>query len=396
MKIRFFLLLFVNLYAFIATAQVELKDKVSSATQEYLSSRFMNGVYLFCDDSNIIDQGAKGLYSKEKNTLLEPDQPMPIASATKTITAAAILKLQDKGLLNVNDTVAKHLDNKSAIWSNGIPTWANKVTIHNLLTHRSGLPEYFMAAKIDITKSHEQINKDIANFAASKTLAFEPGFKHDYCNTNYVILGLIIEKISGKKLADFYQEEFFTPLGMKDTKLITLEEAVSHQVNPGSIDYPIRYFVTPTGESKPTFNLAKSEFIMTPYADGGVASTTKDLITWHKALHSGKVLSKDSFDLMITKHYEAPSKEPNVKNYVGYGMFITEMEDDIVIYHHAGNALAIRCESGYIPAKNLYFAVLSNVMNYVPKEMKDKIDVSKPENQLDISHFTKHVFNAIK
>lgn len=99
---------------------------------------------------------------------------------------------------------------------------------------------------------------------------------------------------------------------------------------------------------------------------------------------------------MITKHYEAPSKEPNVKNYVGYGMFITEMEDDIVIYHHAGNALAIRCESGYIPAKNLYFAVLSNVMNYIPKEMKDKIDVSKPENQLDISYFTKHVFNSIK
>jgi hypothetical protein len=163
-----------------------------------------------------------------------------------------------------------------------------------------------MATKLDITKAHAEINKDIANFAASKELTFEPGSEHNYCNTNYVLLGLIIETVSAKNLADFYTEEFFKPLGMKDTKLLTLAEAVKHQVEPGSTSYPIRYFVTPTDKFEPKFNLAKSEFIMVPYADGGVASTTRDLIIWNKALHSGKIISNDSYKLMITKHYQLP------------------------------------------------------------------------------------------
>lgn len=395
MKKNYLILLAIILNSTISYGDHHLRDKVGAASSEYLANRFMNGAYMFCDDDGVIEEGAKGVYSLESNKKLDPSQQMPIASATKTMTAAGIMKLRDRGLLNVHDSIAKHLTVKSGIWQDGkIPVWANEVKIHNLLTHRSGLSEYFMEAKLDITKPHAEINKDIANFAANKELSCFPGKKYNYNNTNFVILGLIIEQVSGKELGDFYNEEFFIPLGMKNTKLITLDEALRYQQDPKAINFPTRYFVTPTG-ADPQFNEVKSEFIMTPFADGGVASTTSDLILWNKALHTGKVISEDSYKLMIERHYEVQGRV-GVKNYVGYGLYISELDGGDIVYHHSGNALAIRSESGYIPAKNLYYAVLSNVMNYIPKELKGEIDMNKVDNQLDIHYFTQHIFKAIR
>ncbi|MDC0864951.1 serine hydrolase [Rickettsiaceae bacterium] len=375
-------------------ADGEVRNKMRNASSEYIGSHFLNAAYMFCDDQGTIELGAKGYSSFEKKKQLEPLEQMPIASATKTMTAAAILKLRDKGLLDVNDTVAKYLGKDSGVWGEGeMPAWADKLTLHNLLTHRSGLPEYFMAAKLDVKKPHGQINKDIVRFAAEKELAFSPGEKHDYCNTNYVLLGMIVESLSGKSLGEFYTEEFFDPIGMKNTKLIALDEAVSYQTKPDDGTFPVRYFVTPTG-GEPKVNEAKSKFIMIPFADGGVASTTEDLILWNRALHNGRVLSDDSYKLMTTKRYELQDSMA-MKNYMGYGLYISELNNGDVMYHHAGNALAIRSESGCIPSKNLYFAVLSNVTNYTPKEFEGKIDMSKPENQLDIFYFLQYVLGQL-
>ena len=80
---------------------------------------------------------------------------------------------------------------------------------------------------------------------------------------------------------------------------------------------------------------------------------------------------------------------------MGYGLYIAELENKDILYHHAGRAMAIRTESGCIPAKGLCFAVLSNVMDYIPKEMQGKIDLSQKENKLDIRYFVRHVLNAI-
>lgn len=395
MKKYYLLILSVILNSTLSYAGSDLKGKIGADSSEYLSSHFMNGVYMFCDADGVIDKGAKGIHSLAGKKELQPLQQMPIASATKTMTAAGILKLQDKGLLDVQDTVAKHLSTKSGIWKDGkIPAWARQVKIHNLLTHRSGLPEYFMAIELDVKKPHAEINKDIANFAANSKLAFEPGQKHHYCNTNFVLLGLIIEQASGIKLGKFYDREFFGPLGMIDTRLLTLAEAVQQQIKPETMSFPTRYFVTPTN-ADPEFNEAKSKFLMVPFADGGVVSTTHDLVIWHQALHTGKVISDNAYNLMTTRHYEVVGRT-GVNNYIGYGLYISELQGGDVLYHHAGSAVAIRSESGCIPKKNICFAVLSNVMDYIPKEMQDKVDIAKVENQLDILHFVQYIFKAIR
>ena len=393
MKKCYLLILAVIFHSSLSFADSLVQGKVKSASSSYLSNHFMNGSYMFADENGVIEKGAKGIHSVVSKKSLDADQQMPIASATKTMTASAILKLQERGKLSVKDTVAKHLNTKSGIWTdNKAPSWADEITIHDMLTHRSGLAEYFMDVEIDVNTPLRSINKQIANFAAGQELSFKPGEKYDYNNTNYVLLGLIIETASGEKAGDFFAKEFFKPLGMRNTKLLGLAETLQHQKDPESTDIPSRYFVTPTG-GKPHFNLAKHPFIMTPFTDGGVASTTTDLITWHKALHSGKVLSKASYKQMTTGYYDVPCNQGKSK--IGYGIYITELESGDKLYHHSGNALAIRSESGCVLNKNLCFAVLSNVMNYVPKKMQDKIDMTKEKNQLDIIHYIKHVLKSL-
>lgn len=380
----------------VAYAANPLSDKIETAIQEYISSRFFNATYMFSQGDDTIAMGAHGVRSIKTKVALTENELMPVASITKSMTAAGILKLQDKKLLNVQDTVGKYLTASSGIWEGGrVPAWANEVKIHNLLTHRSGIAEYFMQAKLDVTKNHVDINKDIANFAASKDLAFKPGSQFFYNNTNFVLLGLIIEQVSGKKLAEFFDEELFKPNLMKSTRLVSLEEAVNSQTDPNFSAMPTRYFVTPNGTMNPVLNDAKSEFIMVPFADGGVISTNGDLIRWHKALHNGKVLSPESYKLMTTKHYEIPSKTGD-KTYMGYGLYISTIWDGSDVYYHAGSALAIRGESGYIPSHDFYYSVLSNTMIYVPKDMEDKIDMKNPLNQIDIYFFVKAIFQAIK
>ena len=392
---KFYLVILFLVFTVSLASSTPLQENLEDRIKDYLSSRFLNASYMFCDDDGTVVMGAHGIRSLNNHELLRENEQMPIASITKSMTAASILKLQDKKLLNVQDPVSKYLTSKSGIWSGDVvPTWADKVTIHHLLTHSSGLPEYFMKMKIDIKKPHVEINKDIANFAAASTLAFEPGLEHAYNNTNFVLLGLIVEQVSGKTLGEFYNDELFVPLNMRTTRLVSLEEAVKMQIDPENSPTPIRYFVTPTG-GEPKFTEAKSEFIMVPFADGGVISTNGDLIRWHKGLHNGHVLSPESYELMMKKHYEIPDKNGR-KTYMGYGLFISEFSRDCQMYYHAGSALAIRGESGYISCQKFYYSVLSNVMNYIPKDMVGKIDLTKPENQLDIHFFVESILDLVK
>ncbi len=381
----------------------DLSRRIQEIISEYPKHHFLNAVYQFNNGEDVIIKGAHGFFSKETGQKLEVDQAMPIASVTKTMTAAGILKLRDKGMLNVNDTVAKHLTQETNLWDESrlndknskdrkLPDWAYYVTIHNLLTHTSGIAEYFMAMPLNVEQEHKLINRDILNFASSKETLFKPGKEFKYTNTNYVILGLIIEQLSKQDLGEFYKQELFDPLGMKSTRLITLSEAIKGQLDQSKSGYPVRYFITPNG-TDPVWTEAKADYIMVPYADGGVLSTTEDVIKWYEALHNGKVLSQESYNMMKTRHYEVPNNI-GLKNYVGYGLFISELASGDIVYQHAGNALAIRCESGYVPAKNLYFAVLSNIMDYIPENMKDKIDLADPNNQLDIHYFTQSILSS--
>ncbi len=298
---RKYFLLFIFLLIDNVDSFADMQERIIVAEKDYLANRFLNAVFRFENDEKILITGAKGIFSLSGDQL-KTNEVMPVSSGIKPITAAGILRLQDKGLLNVNDKIYQYLD--ADIWQGVIPDWAYKISIHNLLTHTSGLAEYFGFVKLDFDMSQKEANKKIIQYVTTKPLEVQIGKKYNYSHTNFIVLGMIIEKVSGQNLADFFRDEFFNPLHMKSTKLASFYEAIGIQRNDVSANYPIRYFIEPTN-NKPIFSLANADFVARPYADVGIVSNTFDLIKWYKALNQGKILSKKSYKLMTTKYFLA-------------------------------------------------------------------------------------------
>lgn len=372
-----------------------LKHDVIEAISAYQKDHTLNATYLFAHGENIITKSAHGEFSFEQHTLLKPNQQMPVASCTKPMTAVAILMLRDRGLLDVYDTIAKVLPAESGVWPAGkLPEWAYKITLHQLLTHTSGLAEYIPALTLDPKKTHQEINMDILKFAVEHPLVYTPGKEYSYCNTGFVILGLIIENLSKKTFAEFLRTEMFEPLGMKHTLAASTKIALEYQQGKLNHIYPVRYFAIPTG-AKPIFTVVKPHFFLSPFADGGVISDTYDLYKWNRGLHEGKLLSEESYKMMTTPYVSCPDKS-GMPTEQGYGLFISKMPNGQILYHHGGNAIAIRAEYGYVPASKFYFAILSNVMVHVPDDMQGKVDFNLSANQIDILYFRNDILKMLK
>ena len=376
-------------------ASAKIKERVDNAISDYLHHHFINATFVVANENSVITSGAKGFYEMGGKHL-KAKQQMPIASCSKMFTAAAILRLQERNMLDVNDVISKYLDKKSYIWQGvRIPTWVDEVTIHQLLTHTSGIVDYMPNFKADPTTTHADIIKGIVKFASAQDLAFSAGTKYQYSNSNYTLLGLIIEQLSGKNLASYFQDEFFTVLGMKSSHLATLDEAIKFLSNDETSPYPIRYYLTPNGTSKPNMTLIKDSPIIAPFADGGIISTASDLMIWNKALHQGRVLSPKSYELMIKKYIQAPDKM-NRKIFVGYGVYIVELGDGKDDIYQRGSAIGIRSEIGYVKDKKLYYSILSNVMTDMSKVRENNIDLQQPLNQVDIIYFKEAILKSLQ
>jgi CubicO group peptidase (beta-lactamase class C family) len=369
-----------------------LKSNLERNIAEYKKTHTLNAIYAIEKDDKLLVNGASGYFDIENKKPLKVNNRMAIASGTKQMTAAAILKLQERGKLNVNDVVAKYLTKDSYYFAGELPEWANKVTLHQLLTHTSGLPEYIFGIKLDMTKPHKEINKSIVDFAKTQPLNFNPGKQFQYSNTGYVILGLIIEELSGKTLRDFFNDELFKPLGMKNTELATLKKALDFQFGKLK-EFPKRYNAIPTND-KPKFIPIDNSIILAPFADGGVISNLDDLNTWNHALHNGKVLSSESYKLMTTPYAKTPSLQ-GFDSHIGYGIFVVKPHNGDIFYLHGGNAIGIRGEYVYIPAHKIALSIVSNIYVYEPKELKGKIDYKLPVNQIDIRYFMEMLLKTI-
>jgi CubicO group peptidase (beta-lactamase class C family) len=371
----------------------ERVDIIKSAVSKYLAERFLNATFIFADEERVLDMGAKGVSSLETGIQLKVNGEMPIASATKPMTAAAILKLYDLGLLDVHDKVAKYINHDSGLWYGSVPKWAEQVSIHHLLTHSSGLQEYFLKLYLNYDLSLEEMNKSILNFATEAPLQFMPGSKYSYANTNYIILGLIVEKVSGKSFAEFLSSQIFKPLAMKRSHLADHAEYIKIREGLAKNPYPKRYWVVPTN-GKPVLELVKENSYFVPYADGGVISNTADVIKFYRALHGKKILSEKAYKMMTSKYLQIPKDKSGRKTYVGYGLYISELNQRNTMIHHSGRFEGSMSESGYIPEQKVYFAIIGNVSTKLSHESV-AVDFSKPENQLDLVYFREAVLKDI-
>jgi CubicO group peptidase (beta-lactamase class C family) len=311
--------------------------QITARVEEYMKAaveveRFTGSILVARDGQAIISK-SYGMANVELDVPNTPKTVFRLASITKQFTATAIMMLQERGKLNVNDPFCKYLTDCPAAWQ--------PITIRHLLTMTSGIPGV-TALELGPLRGLPVPWDQWLDATKKKPLDFTPGENFKYANTGYTLLGFIIERVSGKTYGEFLQENIFTPLGMKQTghedpRRIIKNRATGYRQLPGD----------------PVTNVPYAELIAL-YAAGGVYSTTEDLLLWDKALYTDKLLSRKSLDEMFT-----PFKEMLPGKGYAYGWWTSKKFNRQEIAH-GGNLAGFITYIARFPSERVTVIVLSN------------------------------------
>lgn len=275
-----------------------------------LLNKGFNGGILVARNGAVIYEKYQGLSDIRKKNLLTDSSSLHIASTSKTFTSIAVLRMVEEGKLSLNDTITKFFP---ALPYPGI-------SIKMLLTHRSGLPNYlYFWSKKDWDKAGKRyaVNQDVLNFLITKKpeKTFTPGKRFNYSNTNYVLLALIIEKISGKSFPDHMQEKFFGPLQMTHSYVFSLKDTLT---------------AIPSFTNNSTY--WDYDFLDGTYGDKNIYSTPRDLLKWDQALYTEQVIGKALLDSAFSGY---SFEKPSVHNY-GLGWRLLLFPNGKKIVYHFG------------------------------------------------------------
>ena len=298
-----------------------IKSKSESFFDSLLKGSGFNGGMIVAKGGNIIFEKYQGFINMDGKNLVDSTTSLHIASVSKTFTAMAILKLQEQGKLNIDDSLIKYFPNFNY----------PGVTIKTLLNHRSGLPNYLYFME-DAGWNKDSIieNKDVLEWLITKKDVIKnigkPDARFNYCNTNYALLALVIEKITAKPYPVFMQENIFVPLGMNHT---FVHFKVDKNIRSKSFDW--------RGREIP------DNFLDDVYGDKNIYSTPRDLLIWDRALSDSIFLTSKSLALAYTPY---SNERSGIKNY-GLGWRMNNYEDGKkIIFHngwwHGNNAAFIR------------------------------------------------------
>ena len=316
-------------------------SRMEQVVQSYVDSKQFMGSVLVAQDGKVVLNKGYGFANLEWDVPNTPTSKYRLGSLTKQFTAACILLLEERGKLKIDDPVKKYMPDAPAAW--------DKVTIFHLLTHTSGIPSFTgfpdYAASEPFPSTPEKL---VARFR-DKPLEFQPGEKWNYSNSGYVLLGYLIEKISGQTYSQFVQENIFTPLGMKDSGYDSNSAIIPHRA--------AGYTPIPNG-------IKNAGYIdMTiPLSAGGLYSTTEDLLRWEQGLMGGKLLSPASLQKMTT---------PFKQDYAfGIGVH-TEKGHKII--DHNGGIEGFNTILQYYPESKLTIIVLANLNGQAPEAIAAKL-----------------------
>ncbi|HAN17489.1 MAG: hypothetical protein A2X13_09400 [Bacteroidetes bacterium GWC2_33_15] len=304
---------------------------------------------------------SEGYADKEKQILMKPEDVMFSGSTGKTFCAALILQLQDEGKLNVDDSLSKYFGNED--WFNKIPN-ARKLTLRMLLNHTTGLERYEFddSVAIMLNKNPDKVwtGVDRLSLIFGKPALHEPGKGWAYSDTNYIILGMLIEKLTSNEYYAELEKRFFQPLKLENTFPANNREIT--RLIPGYTAFS-KEFAVPE-----KVLLDNGKFAFNPqmeFTGGGIACTASDLAKWGKLYYSGKVFSQDSYKLMITPADQKTDLQDNAK----YGMacFVWD-EDGRISFGHTGFFPGYVTIVEYIPGYNICIAMQWNTDKKNPEK----------------------------
>jgi len=308
----------------------DLFARADAFVQAYVNQKKFQGSVLLAREGKPLFRKSYGLANAEWEIPNTPDTKFRLGSITKQFTSALILQLVEQGKISLDDSIRKYYPEAPEAWQ--------PVTIHYLLSHQSGIPSYTDIPGFFAKQAGEPlVPVEIIRLTKDKPLEFAPGTKYKYDNTGYILLGYVIEKVTGHSYEQQLHAAVLDPLGMRDTGFDSYTAILPHRAE---------------GYSFASEKLQRAPYLdMTlPYAAGSLYSTVNDLSKWDQALYGTAVLSEASKQKMWT---------PNRNDY-GYGWNITKRYGATALEHGGGingfNTMIVR-----MPEKKLLAVVLSNV-----------------------------------
>lgn len=311
-----------------------------------------------------------GLANLDSNAPITPRTMFELASVSKTFTATATLLLQDRGQLAITDDVRKYLPE--------LPEYRRNAPIHirDLLCHSSGLPEYFDFPKVPQRHETYRDNADFlpmfARLQEDFPQKFKPGEKHDYCNSNYLLLAILVERVSGKSFSQFLHDELFVPAGMGNTFVYQRPGSVPTKHAPECIPatgykWKQRKQAWVASWSTPPQRQEKELIV----GDGSVWTNLEDMAKWDLAVRAQKFLKPETWKLAIT-----PARGRNGAAF-DYGLgWMTYFDEPSAVYGYGHDG----SWSGF---STLYYRYLTNNHTIVILSNRDDTDVDALWEALD-------------
>ncbi|AXT19860.1 serine hydrolase [Flavobacteriaceae bacterium AU392] len=270
-----------------------MEDYAENGRKE-LGSPF-TGTVLVAKNGEILFTGAYGLRDRAKNIPNKIDTKFSIGSLTKQFTAMLVMQMVEEGILKLDDSVSTHLDYLPK-------TFAENITIHQLLSHTSGLPHYGGLAAIGVNSrtftSTFYTPKELAIFISKIKLIDAPGKSAHYSSFGYMLLGTILEEVSGKSFSELLEEKITKPLGLINTGFAS-NEFIKNETAKGYIFNEDKTYKMPFIKYGGHFEEAPDRDQSNIYAAGGMHSTVNDLFIWSKAIKNNTLLSENATKIML-------------------------------------------------------------------------------------------------
>jgi CubicO group peptidase (beta-lactamase class C family) len=308
---------------------------LSNYFDSILLRRGFNGGILVAKEGNIIYEKYEGYADLRKKIPMTDSTMMHIASSGKTFTGMAVLRLAQENLLSLNDPLEKYF-----------PEFPYPgVTIQMLLSHRSGLPNYvYFIPNSNWDKKKIATNADVLDqlYAEKPKRLFAPGTRFTYSNTNFVLLAMIIEKISGKSFPEFMKWKFFKPLGMNHTYIFTLKDSAtatqSYEANGIQWQY---------------------DCLEGTYGDKNLYTTPEDLLKWDQAFYTEEIINKTMQDSAFTPY---SLERPSMHNY-GLGWRLLMMPNGKKVIYHNGRWHGFNAAFARLTDEKVTIIILGNKFN---------------------------------
>ncbi|ADU28924.1 serine hydrolase domain-containing protein [Evansella cellulosilytica] len=335
-------------------------DKINKSALEGVINKInFSGVILAKNEQETLIEAAYGYANRSDEIENKQDTRFGIASGCKLFTAIAICQLVESGKLTMNTKLKDCLPIE-------FPHFDDSITIHHLLTHSSGVPDYFDESVMedfedlwkDIPMYQIKQLKDFLPLFQNNKMMFKPGEKFHYNNSGYILLGLIIEQATGKSFQDYIIENIFLQSSMEKSGYFTFDNLPKNTAQ-GYID-----------EENGTWRSNIYSLPVRGGSDGGAFVTAQDMINLWDSLLNYHLLSEQMTDMLLTPHIHIENEE-----YYGYGVWITKKHQNIYKYHVMGYDPGVSFASAYYPGKKLIVAIPSN-QSYGPHDITEVLETN--------------------